>query len=194
MTAHILIVGRGPSGTLAANRLRLAYDGDGVEITVVDRSGLGPRDPESELLTAIGLYGPGTLRAPEHRDLRDGIRTRHAEAVTLAPDREEATLADGTALAYDVLVVATGAPSPAQPRTGFAARAGLCDSRGHVVVDPRTQRSPARPRVFAIGSATRLPTGRVAQAETLVREVRPVLAAAAGASPSGDRWSAAGPA
>ncbi|MBM9504281.1 FAD-dependent oxidoreductase [Actinacidiphila acididurans] len=193
MTTHILIVGRGPSGTLAANRLRLAYDGDGVEITVVDRSGPA-RDPEIELLTAIGLYGPGTLRAPEHRDLRDGIRPRHAEAVTLAPDREEATLTDGTALAYDILVVATGAPPPAQPRTGFAARAGLCDSRGYVVVDPHTQRSPARPRVFALGGATRLPTGRVAQAETLVRQVRAVLADAAGAAPNGDRWSAAGPA
>lgn len=187
MDTHIVIIGSGNSGTLAANRLRCYCVSQDVRITVVDRN--DTRDCESELLTAIGLYGPHTLQAPEHLRLRDGIGFRRAEAVTADIDHSKVCLADGTTLDYDILVVATGARSlPGRPGAPAADRGslfvtrspGLGDEQGLVKVDPPTRRSRTHPRVYAIGSAGGgpHPTGPLihAQAEKLARAVREHLA------------------
>ena len=106
MNEQIVIIGGGPAGTLAANRLRLALNSAAYRIVVIDRT--DPRDLELELLVAIGIYGPGTLRPPEHLRLREGIGLRVAEAATVDTDRKEVCLTDGTTVRYDVLVLATG--------------------------------------------------------------------------------------
>ncbi|HEY3480507.1 MAG TPA: FAD-dependent oxidoreductase [Streptomyces sp.] len=190
MSAHILVVGGGSSGTLAANRLRCYCDGDDVRITVIDRN--ATRGHRTELPAAAapsGPHAPHALQSREHLQLRDAIEFRHAEAAEADVARSRLRLTDGTTLSYDVLVVATGTrPRPEAPgsplshgRPSFAARSpGLGDEHGQVPVDPTTRRSRKHPRVFAIGSAGGgpHPSGPVvhAQAEKLAHAVRAFLA------------------
>jgi NADPH-dependent 2,4-dienoyl-CoA reductase/sulfur reductase-like enzyme len=152
MNAHIVVVGGGGSGILVANRLRCYCGSDGVRITVADR--YDTRDHEAELLTVLGLYGPDTLHAPEHRLLREGI---------------------------DILVVATGQPHlPEAADSSFVTRTpGLADATGTLAVDPRTRACRTHPRVYAIGADGSDTSGAElhAQAERLARSVRGYLAA-----------------
>jgi pyridine nucleotide-disulfide oxidoreductase len=163
MDTHIVVLGSGNSGTLAANRLRELCD-NGTRITVIDRR--DTRDPETELLTALGLFGPHALNAPEHLRLRDGIEFRHVEAASVDVRRHEVCLTDGTTVAYDALVVATG--SRRRPgRTGrdavlagarcVARSPGLGDPNGIFGADPLTGRSRTLPDVYAIGGAAGSP-------------------------------------
>lgn len=176
MERHIVVLGAGSAGTLAANRLRVSCDSPTVSVLVVDR--YDTRDPNCELLTALGLYGPHALRPPEHVALREGIALRHAEVGSVDLDRAEVCLGDGTTLPYDVLVIATGVPDAA----GYVAHSpGLGDEHGAVPVERLSRRSPAHPRVYAIGPAVdgrAVPAPVVhAQAEHLARAVRGYLAA-----------------
>lgn len=106
MNKQIVIIGAGEVGTLAANHLRAALDRSEYRIVVIDRTDY--RDQELDLLVAIGIYGPRTLRPPEHLRLRDGTDFRLADAATVDTDRREVCLTDGTTLPYHVLVLATG--------------------------------------------------------------------------------------
>jgi len=165
MNTRIVVLGSGNSGTLAANRLRRYCDGDDVRIIVIDRR--DTRDQETDLLIALGLYGPHALLAPEHLHLRDGIELRHAEAATVDPYGREVYLTDGTTVAYDVLVLATGTPR-------------LRGERGPLQVNPLTRRSLAHPEVFAVGAAaadhmSTSPSIHV-QAENMARTVQWLLA------------------
>jgi NADH dehydrogenase FAD-containing subunit len=175
MERHIVVLGGGSSGTLAANRLRTYCDSPDVTVLVVDKN--DTHGPETELLTALGVYGPHALRLPGHQTLRDGIAFRHADIGTVDPNRAEVCLADGTTLPYDVLVIATGPPDAA----GYVVRSpGLGDQRGTVPVDRLSRRSRAHPLVYAVGAAAdgHPVTGPVihAQAERLARAVRRHLA------------------
>ncbi|WNI19447.1 FAD-dependent oxidoreductase [Actinacidiphila sp. ITFR-21] len=165
----IVIIGGGGAGTLAANRLRARCAGPGIRITVVDRT--GHRDPETELLVALGLFGPGTPQPPEHLRLRAGIGFRRAEAASVDTARARVRLAGGATAGYDVLVLATGEhPLPH----------GLGGARGFVPADPRAARPDAGPEVFAVGAAAgaRPPDGPAvhAQVEALADGVRRRLA------------------
>ncbi|MFG1807733.1 FAD-dependent oxidoreductase [Streptomyces sp. NPDC049040] len=106
MNDQIVIIGGGPAGTLAANRLRHAPGAAGHRILVIDRT--DPRDRELDLLVSLGIYGPGSLQPPENLRLRDGIGRRLAEVATIDTDRKEVCLTDGTTVPYRVLVLATG--------------------------------------------------------------------------------------
>lgn len=106
MNEQIVIIGGGPAGTLAANRLRSALDGADHRIVVIDR--IDPRDQELDLLVSLGIYGPGSLQPPENLRLRDGIGRHLADVATIDADRKEVCLTDGTTVAYRVLVLATG--------------------------------------------------------------------------------------
>lgn len=178
MDRHIVVLGGGAAGTLAANRLRSYCDDRDVSILLVDKD--DTRDPQTAFLVSTGLYGPGTLRPPEHLALRDGIEFRHVEIATVDLDQAEVYLGDGTTIPYDVLVVATGADA-AGLGAGYVSRSpGLGDGRGLVLVDGTTRRSFLHPRVYALGAAAdgRHPAGHTmhAQAEKLARSVRAYLA------------------
>ena len=105
---RIVILGGGTGGTLAANRLRRAYDLDEAEIVVVDRDSDHVYQP-GLLFVPFGAADMGHIVRPRPRQLRSGVSFRQAgvDHVDMAADRVH--LDDGTALGYDVLVVATGA-------------------------------------------------------------------------------------
>jgi len=105
---RIVILGGGTGGTLTANRLRNAYSPDDAEITVVDLDDRHVYQP-GLLFVPFGLTQPEDISRPRGRQLHAGIgyRTTGVDHVDLG--RHEVVLGDGSALAYDVLVVATGA-------------------------------------------------------------------------------------
>jgi NADPH-dependent 2,4-dienoyl-CoA reductase/sulfur reductase-like enzyme len=187
-----VILGGGSRGTLVANRLRsLCGDASGIRIVLIDKD--DPLDHEIDLLTAPGLPRPQAPQYLPYLPLRDGVEFRRAEAATVDTARAEVCLVDGTTVAYDALVVATGA-TPIRGGTGDGRESsgapcvrrspGLGDERGFVPVDPRTLQCPDRPGVFAIGGATGTPPsppgrGALAQVEALAEHIRRYLAGGA---------------
>lgn len=136
MNEQIVIIGGGPAGTLAANRLRTALDAAHHRIVVIDR--IDSRDQELALLICLGIYGPGSLQPPEDLRLRDGIARRLADVATIDTDRKEVCLTDGTTVAYRVLVLATGRHR-LPPTTD-----------GHLTIAADGLPSTSRPDVYAV--------------------------------------------
>ena len=107
MRTHIVILGGGTGGTMTANRLRRRFDADEAEIHVVDRDDRHVYQP-GLLFVPFGLTQVEEIVRPRRRQLRNGIVFHETEVESVAIERDEVRLADGTVLPYDVLVVATG--------------------------------------------------------------------------------------
>jgi NADH dehydrogenase len=104
---RVLIVGGGFGGLNAARGLGRDRR---LDVTLVDRRNHHVFQP---LLyqVATGALAPGEIAQPLRSILRRNANTTVllGEAVGLAPDRREVILSDGGPIAYDTLVVATGA-------------------------------------------------------------------------------------
>jgi len=105
---RIVILGGGTGGTLVANRLRRAYGPEEAEIVVVDRDDAHVYQP-GLLFVPFGRSDLGRITHPRGRQLRAGVTFRQAGIDRVEADADRVYLDDGTALGYDVLVVATGA-------------------------------------------------------------------------------------
>jgi sulfide:quinone oxidoreductase len=108
MPQRAVILGGGTGGTLAANRLRRRFPERDLAITVVDQDN-GHLYQPGLLFVPFGLARADGLVRARHRQLRRGI-----SFVQRAIDRVDVAgntvfLNGGRRLAYDVLVVATGA-------------------------------------------------------------------------------------
>src|SRR5690348_12675773 len=108
MAKRLVILGGGTGGTLLANRLRRHLDADELRIRVVDRDDRHVYQP-GLLFVPFGLADPEQIVRPRHRQLRDGIEYHEAEVDAVDLGAHTVGLGDGTHLAYDVLVVASGA-------------------------------------------------------------------------------------
>jgi len=107
-TRHrIVILGAGTGGTLMANRLRRLY-GDRAEIVVIDRDDRHVYQP-SLLFVPFGLADPDEIVRPRGAQLHDGIEFRLAEVDRVETAENAVYLDGGGMIAYDVLVVASGA-------------------------------------------------------------------------------------
>ncbi len=104
---RVVVVGGGFAGLYAARSLGIDPE---VRLTLVDRRNFHLFQP---LLyqVATGALSPGDIAQPLRSILRKQRNTTVilGEAVGLDPDRREVMIADGGAIAYDTLVVATGA-------------------------------------------------------------------------------------
>jgi sulfide:quinone oxidoreductase len=107
MSHRIVIVGAGTGGTLTANRLDKLF-GDEAEIVVVDRDDRHLYQP-GLLFVPFGLADPEAIVRSRRAQLRDGIDFRLAEVDRVETGASTVHLGDGSALEYDVLVVASGA-------------------------------------------------------------------------------------
>lgn len=107
MTKRIVVLGGGTGGTLTANRLRRDL-GDEVVITVVDQDDHHLYQP-GLLFVPFGLARPQDIVRSRPAQLHDGIGYRTAAVERVDLDADEVLLSDGGTLAYDVLVIATGA-------------------------------------------------------------------------------------
>ena len=105
---RIVILGGGTGGTLVANRLRRACRPEAVEIIVVDRDGDHVYQP-GLLFVPFGLADVRRITRPRWAQLRSGISYCQARIDHVDVENDRVYLGHGTALGYDVLIVATGA-------------------------------------------------------------------------------------
>ena len=108
MAHRVVILGGGTGGTLTANRLRRMYPAAEMDITVVDQDDRHVYQP-GLLFVPFGLTHPEDIVRPRARQLHDGIAFRQSPIDHVDIGADEVHLDDGSVLAYDVLVVATGA-------------------------------------------------------------------------------------
>jgi sulfide:quinone oxidoreductase len=105
---RIVLLGAGTGGTMMANRLRRAHPRDRVEIVVVDRDDDHIYQP-GLLFVPFGLARAKEITRPRASQLHDGIELRRSEIDRVDLAAATVHLVDGPPLAYDTLVVATGA-------------------------------------------------------------------------------------
>ncbi|MEP6670375.1 MAG: FAD/NAD(P)-binding oxidoreductase [Chthoniobacter sp.] len=102
----ILILGGGTGGTLLANLLARSI-GSQAAITVVSSQVQHYYQP-GWLYVPFGQQDPRSLSRPERELLNDKVELVHGDIRELDATAETVTLADGTRLDYDFLVIATG--------------------------------------------------------------------------------------
>ncbi|MFF4656414.1 NAD(P)/FAD-dependent oxidoreductase [Streptomyces sp. NPDC001381] len=108
MGQHIVILGSGTAGTMAANRLRRVYDERDCRITVVDQNDDHLYQP-GLLFVPFGLAQPHHLVRSRPRQLHTAVDYKQARIERVDLTERTVHLADRIRLTYDVLVVATGA-------------------------------------------------------------------------------------
>ena len=108
MAQQIVILGGGTGGTLVANRLRHALPRSGADITVVDQDDRHIYQP-GLLFVPFGLATAAELTRSRERQLHEGITFLRSAVDRVDVEARTVTLTDGRLLAYDVLIVASGA-------------------------------------------------------------------------------------
>jgi sulfide:quinone oxidoreductase len=108
MAHRIVILGAGTGGTLTANRLRRAYAADAATITVVDQDDQHVYQP-GLLFVPFGTAHAEDIVRPRARQLHRGIDYHQSPIDHVDLGANAVHLTDGTDLAYDLLIVATGA-------------------------------------------------------------------------------------
>ena len=117
---QIVILGGGTGGTMTANRLRRRFGDDEAEIHVDDRDDRHLYQP-GLLFVPFGLAQLEEIVRPRRRQLRDGVVFHENEVEEVCVERDEVLLDDGTALPYDVLVVASGVRLQPEETEGMTA-------------------------------------------------------------------------
>ena len=133
---EIVILGGGTGGTMVANRLRRRFDARRGRDHVVDRDDRHVYQP-GLLFVPFGLAHADDIVRPRRRQLHDGIDFLESEVDRVDIERRRrSTSPTAPTLAYDVLVVATGArllPEETEGLTGPGlerARLHLLHARG----------------------------------------------------------------
>jgi sulfide:quinone oxidoreductase len=116
---RIVVLGGGTGGTMTANRLRRRFGPDEAEIHVIDRDNRHVYQP-GLLFVPFGMADVDEIVRPRRRQLRNGVVFHECEIEEVQLDRDEVTLADGTVLPYDVLVVASGVRLQPEETEGLA--------------------------------------------------------------------------
>ncbi len=108
---HILVLGGGVGGTLVANlisrKIKPQIDAGEARVTVVDERGEHVYQP-GFMYIAMGNEDPKSLRKPERRLLDSRVDLVIGEITRIDEDARTVSIADGTTLEYDFLVLATG--------------------------------------------------------------------------------------
>ncbi len=104
----IVILGAGTGGTLVANRLRRSLLEHDAQIVVVDQDDRHVYQPRL-LFVPFGLAHLEEITRPRGAQLHGGIRYVQSPIERVELEHQRVLLTDGTALAYDVLIIATGA-------------------------------------------------------------------------------------
>jgi sulfide:quinone oxidoreductase len=143
MPTHVVVVGGGVAALETAAALRALAGGE-PEVTVMSRAAVVERRPLSVLAPFTG-QAPSGLSLPELAE-RTPFTLRFGTVARVAADRHVVVLDDGEEVAYDLLVVATGAVAePAFP--------GVITFRGGADADQVTEAlRDARQLVFVAPS------------------------------------------
>lgn len=104
---RLLVLGAGTAGTMVVNKLRPLLSADEWLITIVDQEVEHHYQP-GYLFIPFDTYAPGQVIKPKERFIPDGVDLLMGEIDKVDPEANQVFLADGTALTYDYLVIATG--------------------------------------------------------------------------------------
>ena len=115
----VVVLGGGVGGTIVANLLAKRFRPEEAEVTLVDKTGKHVYQP-GFVYVAFGRTKPKSLVRDERKLLRKRVRLVIGEAVRIDPAGRKVHLADGTALAYDRLVIALGARLVPDELPGYA--------------------------------------------------------------------------
>jgi sulfide:quinone oxidoreductase len=121
---RIVILGAGTAGTIMANRLRKLYGSDiksgELQITIVDQDNQHVYQP-GLLFIPFGIYQPQETVKPRRPQVSGDVEYVQAGIDRVEAEQDTVYLDDGTALRYDILIVATGtniAPQETEGLTG----------------------------------------------------------------------------
>jgi sulfide:quinone oxidoreductase len=111
---RLVVLGAGTAGTMVANKLRRRLAREQWQITVVDRDDRHLYQP-GLLFIPFGVYRPDEVTKPRTRFIPNGVDFVVGDIDRVEPQSKVVLLADGTALPYDYLVIASGtSPRPDQ--------------------------------------------------------------------------------
>jgi sulfide:quinone oxidoreductase len=111
---NLVVLGGGTAGTMAANKLRKALPAADWAITVVDQDDKHQYQP-GYLFIPFGIYQSDEVTRSRRTYLSDDIPLVYGEIDRVDAQARTVSLADGTVLNYDQLIVATGVtPRPDQ--------------------------------------------------------------------------------
>ncbi len=116
---RLLILGAGTAGTIAANKLRRLLARDDWDITIVEQSAAHYYQP-AYLFIPFGRYRPTRARRKAARYLPAGVTKVQGEVDRIDPDARTVALIDGSQLAYDFLIIATGTSPCPEETPGMA--------------------------------------------------------------------------
>jgi sulfide:quinone oxidoreductase len=110
----LLVLGGGTAGTMIVNKLRRKLDRSAWDITIIDQDDRHHYQP-GYLFLPFGSATPEQVTRSRHAFLPDGVNFVIGEIDAIDAGGNVVTLADGRALPYDYLVIATGVtPRPDQ--------------------------------------------------------------------------------
>jgi sulfide:quinone oxidoreductase len=115
---RIVILGAGTGGTVVANQLRRRFPEHEASIQMLDRDAVHLYQP-GLLLLPFGKYRREDLLRPRGEFVAKGVDFRIAEVDRVETDANRVRLADGTAVPYDVLIIATGSRIVAEETPGL---------------------------------------------------------------------------
>lgn len=111
---RLVILGAGTAGTIAANKLRRLLARDDWDITIVEQRDTHYYQP-AFLFIPFGKYKAPKAKKPASKYIPAGVTRLSASVNKVDPEAKTVSLSEGTTLAYDYLVIATGtAPRPDQ--------------------------------------------------------------------------------
>lgn len=103
----LLILGAGTAGTMMANKLYKNLNKNLWEITIVDKDEDHYYQP-GFLFIPFGVYQPEDVVKPKREFIPNGVNFVIDTIKKIEPEMNQVSLASGSVLTYDVLVVATG--------------------------------------------------------------------------------------
>jgi sulfide:quinone oxidoreductase len=115
----LVILGAGTGGTLAANRIRKTFPESEVTIDIIDQDNRHIYQP-GLLFIPFGLADPDEIVRPRDRQLHRGINYHLSGIESVDIEAQRVSLDNGSTLAYDVLLVATGAVLQPEETEGLA--------------------------------------------------------------------------
>ena len=111
---RLLVLGGGTAGTMVVNKLHKKLNAQEWSITVVDKNNDHLYQP-GLLLLPFGVYQPEELVKKRNHFFPSDVEYIRAEIDRVVPESNQVLLADGRAIQYDQLVIATGtSPRPDQ--------------------------------------------------------------------------------
>ena len=114
---NLVILGAGTAGTTIANKMRSRLPGDW-SMTVIDPAEKHLYQPDL-IFVPFGMQEPARTERPRVGTFARGIEWLRREVVAIEPDRHELVLEGGEKVAYDLLVIATGAHVRPQETAGM---------------------------------------------------------------------------